>query len=117
MVRTLHSFKYLAVFTIPLSAWFSLNSNGLLSFSTLLYVFGIIPLVELLFKPDHRNVSQVEARVMQKDPVYDWLLYLIVPLQWIFMIYFLNLMQQPTDFITTTGHVTAFGIMWRSFWY
>jgi len=115
MVRTLHSMKYLAVFTIPLTVWFSLNSSGIAAFSTLLYVFGVVPLLELLFKPDHTNVSEVEAQILQKDRLYDWLLYLIVPVQWGFLIYFVSLAQTPADPFSTIGHITAFGIMCGAF--
>ncbi len=115
MVRTLHSMKYLAVFTIPLSVWFSLNSDGLLAFGTIIYVFGVVPLLELFFKPDHHNVSDVEAQIMRKDPIYDWLLYLIVPVQWGFLIYYLQLAKVPTDIVSTLGHISAFGIMCGAF--
>ncbi len=53
--------------------------------------------------------------MMSKDPVYDWLLYLIVPVQWGFLCYYALKAQQPVDTLTTVGHITSFGIMCGAF--
>ena len=41
--------KYLLAYTIPVSCLISLQLQGLFSFLTVVYAFGLIPLLELVF--------------------------------------------------------------------
>ncbi len=111
MTKKYQGLKYLSVLTIPATVMISLNTTGALTFITFIYVFGLVPLIELWFKPNDRNVSAAEAAIMQKDALYDWILYLIVPLQWFFVGYFLTRMSTAGDTVTIIGRITALGIL------
>ena len=111
MIKSYRGLKYLSVLTVPITALISFNTTGALTFITLVYVFGLVPFIELLFKPDESNLSAAEAEVMRSDPLYDWILYLIVPLQWFFVGYFLFIMQTPVDTLTSIGRVTSLGVL------
>ncbi len=111
MTKNYQGLKYLSVLTIPATVVISLNTSGALTFITIVYVFGLVPLIELWFQPNDRNLSATEAAVMQKDPLYDWILYLIVPLQWFFVGYFLTRMSTAGDTVTIVGRITALGIL------
>lgn len=104
--------KYLVAFILPLTVWLSLRSEGWLTFVPLLYAFGLIPLIELFFRPDRHNLNQAEASAAQRDPYYDMLLYLMLPLQYALMLYFLYLSAGRSEFgWSFWGQLSAMGLM------
>jgi alkane 1-monooxygenase len=106
------AYKYLSALTVPVAAWISFTSEGWLTFLPLLYVFGLIPLLELFIAPQTANLSKAEEDLAKDDPTYDWMLYLIVPVQWILLIVFLNSITEPgLSALTLTGRITGMGIL------
>ena len=71
--------KYLAAFSIPLIAFIALFFKGSLVFLTPVYAFVIIPILELIFPIDTENLSPKDAENKLKNHVFDWLLYLNLP--------------------------------------
>lgn len=104
--------KYLSVFLLPVTGYISFSSTGWLTFAPLIYAFGVIPLLELFFKPDHDNLNKAEQEIVKKEFIYDLLLYLIVPIQLGFVVYFLSTISQPgLSVIEVTGRTVGLGIM------
>lgn len=68
----------------------------------IVYGFGVIPLLELFIKPKAENLSDAEAELTKTDKLYDWLVWLIVPVQVGFLIWYLFNIQT----------VEAFGVSW-----
>ncbi len=115
-MKKLHAFKYLSVLTLPLSVWIAFHQRGLLTFLPLAYIFGFIPLLELLFKPNETNLNATEEELFKKDAIFDWLLYLIVPLQFSFLFLFLTKINEPgLLWWETLGRITGMGIMCGNF--
>ena len=108
--------KYLLAMTLPVTAAISFSTQGWLTFLPLLYFFGVVPTLELLTRPDPHNLSDAEAELRKHDRVYDYLLYLIVPIQYGFLIWFLFAMSQPDlSWLTIAGRITAMGLMCGAF--
>ena len=72
--------KYLAALTIPLSALISLYFKGVWSYFTPFYAFVLIPVLEILFPEDPHNLNAEERTSKSKNRIFDWLLYLNVPI-------------------------------------
>ena len=72
--------KYLAAFSIPLVTFISLYSKGSLVYLTPFYAFVIIPVMELIFPVDTENLKTEEVKSRLKRKVFDWLLYLNLPI-------------------------------------
>ncbi len=83
--------KYLAAYLLPLSVWLSFSWEGWMTFLPIIEAFIAIPILELFLRADASNLSKTEQDMMKDDPVYDWLLYLSLPLQYFFLFHFLNL--------------------------
>jgi len=79
--------KYIAAFTLPLSAVISFYYQGYWSYFTPFYAFVIIPVLELLLPLDSSNLSEHQREVKKHKPFFDWLLYLNVPLVYGLLIY------------------------------
>ena len=76
----MNSLKYLAAFTIPLSAYIGIGLGGHWSFTTPVYAFLIIPVLEIALAQDSKNLpgeSRVSTRI---NPIYDLMLYLNIPI-------------------------------------
>ncbi|MBT8282218.1 MAG: alkane 1-monooxygenase [Muriicola sp.] len=85
----MNDLKYLAALTIPLSALIGISLEGLWSFLTPVYAFGLIPFLEILLPQDARNYDQATRDKRSMNVLFDWLLYLNVPIVFGLLIYFL----------------------------
>ncbi|MEQ8360599.1 MAG: alkane 1-monooxygenase [Cytophagales bacterium] len=103
--------KYLSVFSIPVAVYISLTSNGWWTFITLIEAFLLIPFLELFINADDSNLSEVEEEMRSNDPIFDWMLYLVVPVQYAFLIFFLFSIQESLLWWETAGRISAFGIL------
>jgi alkane 1-monooxygenase len=85
--------------------------HGIWTFSSVLILFGVLPLLELFFKGSTQNLSEIEEELVKKDWKYDALLYSLVPVQYGTLWFFLNQMSvESMDLITRTGMITAMGM-------
>lgn len=72
--------KYLLAFTIPMSCWLALRIKGPFSYATVIYAFGLIPILELIFSSSDRRYSDEQKSSRAVDFFFDVLLYLNIPL-------------------------------------
>ena len=72
--------KYLAALTIPLSAVIGLYFKGVWCFLTPIYSFMIIPLLEQILPIDDSNYSESELKNKKVNTLFDWMLYLNLPI-------------------------------------
>lgn len=103
--------KYSIAFIIPLVAYFSIQASGWWTFATVVLVYGLLPLFEFLFAVDHTNLAEAEAEFVAKDPVYDYLLYLVVPVQFALLYYFVSVIGVvESTSVELVGRVLSMGI-------
>ncbi len=104
--------KYLWVILIPYCAFVSFHSTGIKSFLLLFFAFGLIPLLELFFKPDEKNLSKMEEELVKDDFYYDILVYLVVPIQFALLYLFLIRLQTPNlSWLEISGYITTMGVL------
>jgi len=87
--------KYLAAYTIPLTAFFGLSFNGIYSFLTPVYAFVFIPIIETLLPSENKNLTEEEVKKKNNQILYDWLLYLNLPL--VILLLLLSLQKVTTE--------------------
>lgn len=105
-------YKYLSPLLIMGCAWIAFHSKGWMSFLPVMYTFIWIPLVELFFSPNPHNLNAAEEEMAKNDRSYDIVLYLMVPLQYALLFFFLQkLSAESTDGITNTGRIISMGIL------
>lgn len=104
--------KYLAAFSIPLMAFLGLILKGYWVWATPVFAFICIPVLELLFPVDTDNLKPDEAEDKLKQRLFDWLLYLNLPMVYGLLIYALYLVSitelQTYEFI---GFIFSIGIV------
>ena len=100
------------VFTIPVLFLAGIYFGKWWTFSVLIFAFGIIPLLEIFFKPDPSNVDEAEAQIRKKDPLYDVMLYLIVPAVYICLFLFLISVSSETySALEVVGLTLSMGVI------
>jgi len=110
--RKLYALKYLNVLILPVLAWVSFQSYGWMTYLPLIESFVFIPLLELAYKPDPSNLSPDQEEERKKDPIYDWQLYIMVPIQYGLLIMFLFSMQEAgLSLVDKIGRISAMGLL------
>ncbi len=108
----MRALKYLMVLTLPAAVYVAFYNRGIYTFIPLIYSFVFIPVLELFFPAVTTNLSPEEEERLKGERIYDFLLYLIVPVQYVFLILFLIQVNQPDlTWWEVAGRVSAMGIM------
>jgi len=71
--------KYTMVFILPALFVAGVFLGSWWAFGPVIFAFGFIPLLEVLFKPDEQNLNAAEKEMRLEDRAYDFLLYSVVP--------------------------------------
>lgn len=79
--------KYLAAFSIPLTACIGLSLKGYWTYLTPIYSFILIPILELLLPLDNSNYSDDIKATKKVNRIFDWLLYLNLPIIYSILIF------------------------------
>ena len=80
MPLSLRDMRYLAAYTLPLTAAVGLWRGGAATWLTVAYVFGLVPVLEWLRPPAPGRSGAPAATEARRHPFFDGLLYLNVPL-------------------------------------
>ncbi len=104
-------FKYFAIFLLPVTVWVSFTSQAWMTFLPTLVFFVILPLAELLLPPNEKNLNAEEKTVAEKDPFYMFLLYLLVPIQLVYLGWYLTEVIQQGSQLELIGRTIAMGMM------
>ncbi|MGB0916479.1 MAG: alkane 1-monooxygenase [Flavobacteriales bacterium] len=87
--------KYATVFLIPIFGFYALYAKGMWAWFLPVFVYVMIPVIELLSKGSTVNLSEAEEEVERNDRLYDYLVYAIVPMQWGLFLYFIYSVSRP----------------------
>ncbi|MGG9961853.1 alkane 1-monooxygenase [Ferruginibacter sp. SUN106] len=112
----LKAFKYLSPAIVYALAWLSFTQNGWLTWCPLLYAWILLPITELFIRPDEKNMSAAEEELAKKDAVYDYMLYLVVVLQFISLYKFLSVITAPDlRWLEIGGRIWTMGLLCGTF--
>jgi alkane 1-monooxygenase len=112
----LRVFKYTSPLLLYTGALLSFFASGFLVWLPLLYAWVLIPVLELVMKPSVYNLSAAEEELAKNDRVYDWLLYMILPLQYLSLACFLyNITFTTTATVDIVGKTMVMGLLCGTF--
>lgn len=93
-------------------AWFAFTGHGIITFLPIVWAYLIIPVIELFLLPDSSNLSAAEEEMVKDDRRFDVLLYMVVTLQYAFLILFLFSLRDPSlNWISIVGRVMSMGLL------
>ena len=74
------------------------TQQPLLLFVPLLFIYVIIPLLDLLFSTDESNPNEAQVVSLEQSAFYNWILYLMLPVHFVVFFYTLHFMvSQPLE--------------------
>ena len=104
--------KYLTVLSLPIAAYLSFTGKGWITYLPLIISFVAIPTLELFFKPNEENLTKTEEELRKKNRIYDWQVYLMVPIQLATLYFFLQSIGEAGLSIgDKIGRITGMGMM------
>jgi alkane 1-monooxygenase len=110
------AFKYSSPLIIYILAWLSFAGTGWLTWTPILYAWVLMPTLELFIRPDEKNLDAAEEELAKKDRLYDYMLYMIVALQFAALYFYLTSMKTP-DLLwwEVAGRTWSMGLLCGSF--
>jgi alkane 1-monooxygenase len=102
--------KYLLAFLAPAGVLAGMVMGGWVPFIPLGFAFVLIPFLELIINPDPRNADEAEAELRSKAPVYDFLLYLLLPVQYLILYLFLDGIAND-NLVVIIGKTLSMGLL------
>jgi alkane 1-monooxygenase len=107
----MNRFKFSLAYITPLIVLFSLYTENNGSYTAVFVLFVMIPLIELFTKGSNSNLSKIEEELEKENKVYDWLLYGLVPFQYLILVYFLiQVSNESLPLSYKIGATTAYGM-------
>jgi alkane 1-monooxygenase len=107
-----YSLKYLLAFSLPILVLVAFMQYRLMTFLPLIEAFVLIPLVELFVKPDKRNHSEEEERILNGSLIFDFWIYLASFLQVALLIVFCySINETGLTVVDYIGRIIAMGLM------
>jgi len=104
--------KYLAAFSIPIMAFLGIYLKGSWVWATPVFAFVCIPILELVLPVEPTNLNQDEAEHKLKKKLFDWLLYLNIPIVFGLLIYALFTVSRTTlETYEFVGLIISLGIV------
>ena len=104
--------KYFLVYILPVTVYFAFNAKGIATFFPVLIFFVLVPLIELLIQPDKSNFDHETMLIEKESKVYDWILFLAVPIQILMLISFLYVIDlTDSNSVAFYGKIFAMGLM------
>lgn len=103
--------KYCAWWSISLLACITMFTRGISSYYTILFVFVLLPIIEQFIVMSEKNMSELEEELAKEDKMYDLLVYMSVPAQFLTLFLFLYVVKTyPMQTYELIGLTITMGI-------
>ena len=94
-MRNLLALKYSLAFSLYIFAFLAFLLPGYWTYALVIYGYGIIPVIELFYKPNFNNIMEEEKTKLNQNRVYDYLIYLMIPSHYLALAFFFYSINQP----------------------
>lgn len=107
----MRALKYFAVLILPITVAISFTNTGWITHLPAIIFFGFVPILEFFIKPNKVNFTKEEEQKEKENKLYTYLLYLTLPIQIGFLIFFFYAIQEPITTFELLGRIFGMGIM------
>jgi alkane 1-monooxygenase len=94
-----------------LFCYLSFSYTGIYCWIPLFYLFFFIPILELFIKPDAKNLNEVEEQLAKSNKIFDLIIWLTVPFQFISLYLFLLSIQGEISQLDKIGRIVSMGLL------
>ena len=82
--------KYLFAYTVPLATLISFNSFGIGTYTAVFYAFVVLPVLDVVLGKSSNNLTKSKIEEKKLNKIFDWMLYINLPIVYILMVYGFN---------------------------
>ena len=107
-MKKLLPLKYTLAFSLYIFAGISFSLSGYWTYSLVIYGYIIIPFIELLYSPNFKNIIERES---MQSKMYDYLIYMMVPLHYLSLSYFFYSIYQSQETYEIVGRILTMGTL------
>ena len=107
---TIIPFRYLFALLPACSAAISFSNQGILAWFTVIFVFGFIPILELLMGNGGKLGQNDHSKNLNHNRLYDLMIYLTIPIHLYLFYWFLNLDYPKPYYLDSDFYGRAFGM-------
>ena len=86
--------KYLIAYIAPIAAFLGIYYKGVWSFGSIYVGFVMIPILEQFLRKSPENIAHEEEKKRSNRILFDWLLYLNIPMLYALIVYYLITIQE-----------------------
>lgn len=79
----------------PVLGWAGLVGHGIWCWLFPIYGFAVVPLADALLPAGHGTYTEEEEAAALREPLFDWIVHAIVPIQWGLLVLFLLTISDP----------------------
>lgn len=108
----MNDLKYLAAYINPLIAVFGFYLGGVSTYFNVIFVFVLVPILDYLGSNSTYNLTQEEIVKHKRNRLFDWLLYLNIPVLYGVLFVFINTLEnQHLSLFEIIGNTISMGIV------
>ncbi len=112
MLNFIRPFQYCSTFILYFLGYIAFTNSGVFCWIPLIFTFFFVPTLEFLISPDPHNLTDAEEQIVKSNIFYDFILYLVLPLQFLALIVFLKGFQQADlSGLDIFGRVISMGLL------
>jgi len=105
--------KYWGALLSPFVIFICLNQGGWFTWSAMVYAFVLVPILDIILPVSTKNMSKIEEEIAKKDRIYDFMIYLIVPIQYTLVFYSMYIYKMHAHeftWVEYVGYISALGL-------
>ena len=101
----------MGVLISPIVIFICLSLGGWYTWSGMIYAFVLVPVLDALLPSSTKNMSKIEEDIAKKSRIYDYMIYMIVPIQY-FLVFFTlyKLSIERYTWYEYVGYISALGL-------
>jgi len=112
MFQFIRPFQYVSTFILFGLGYVALNLQGIYCWVPFLFTFFIVPGLELFIPPSAKNLEEAEEQIVKSNKWYDFILYLVIPFQYVMIWEFLTGFEQENlAFEDMVGRIISMGLL------
>lgn len=107
------SLKYLGVLFSPIIIFICLNLGGWFTWSGIIYAFILVPILDALLPASKENMNKIEEDIAKNNKIYDYMIYMIVPIQYFLVFYSMYMYKNYSasfTWVEYAGFISALGL-------
>ncbi|MBK9195872.1 MAG: alkane 1-monooxygenase [Flavobacteriales bacterium] len=106
------SYRYLLTLVGPAFGLVGLLGHGPWCWLFPLYGFAVVPIADLLLPQSHDRFSKEEEEAALNEPLFDWIVYAIVPIQWgLLVLFFSTIGETGLTNWEIAGRIATMGLL------